>query len=177
TTTLACCAAIGLAKHLGRPTLLWETNLHAPQMAAYMKLPTTPGFAELVSGAEPPREVIRATEIPNLAAIPAGNAAALREGALAGERAEHVMEECIALGFQNVVLDLPPVLDFPDSRLLLWRLDACVLVLRAGDTDGEDAENALATIRNSGVEVLGTVLNRRVPDLPQIGRKKASPAA
>ncbi|MFT5152916.1 MAG: Mrp family chromosome partitioning ATPase, partial [Planctomycetota bacterium] len=65
-----------------------------------------------------------------------------------------------------VIIDAPPLIDHPEARMLLQYADAVVLVLRARETMRADAELAQRIARDSGVEVVGTILNRFRSDLP-----------
>ena len=65
-----------------------------------------------------------------------------------------------------VIVDAPPILEHPESKLLLGCTDQVVLVLRAGHTTRRQAKAALRLIEQSGVPVLGTVLNRFKGGLP-----------
>lgn len=70
-------------------------------------------------------------------------------------------------GFDWVVVDGPPVLDSPDAAPLSAVADAVVLVLQAGRTKRPVLVRAAELLRKAGANVLGSVLNRRVLEIPE----------
>ncbi len=71
-----------------------------------------------------------------------------------------------AAGFDWVLLDGPPALDSPDAAALGAVADGVVLVLQAGRTKRPVMTRAAELLVKSGSRVLGTVLNRRVHEIP-----------
>ncbi len=58
-----------------------------------------------------------------------------------------------------VVVDAPPVLPVTDAVVLGAQADAVVLVLRAGRTTADTAEEARKRLDGVGARVIGVVLN------------------
>jgi len=75
--------------------------------------------------------------------------------------------DATAAGFDWVVIDGPPVLESPDAAPLSGVADAVVLVLQAGRTKRPVLVRAAELLRKAGANVLGTVLNRRVLEIPE----------
>ncbi|MGH7822312.1 MAG: CpsD/CapB family tyrosine-protein kinase, partial [Candidatus Binatia bacterium] len=65
-------------------------------------------------------------------------------------------------GFDFVVFDAPPVLDYPDSYALASKVDGIILVAESERTLIEDAQRAKRDLERAGGKVLGVVLNRHV---------------
>ena len=164
-TTIATCAAIGLAKHIQARVLLVEANFAAPRLASQLQLHATPGFAGLLDGTTDVERAIQATDLEGLSAMPAGVESPVRPGIFSSDRARDVFRE-LGEQFDCVIVDAPPVLDHPESRSIFWHVDRAVLVLRAGSTKQDAADKAAQEIEHSGAELLGAVLNRRRSDLP-----------
>jgi Mrp family chromosome partitioning ATPase len=59
-----------------------------------------------------------------------------------------------------VVLDSPPLLAVADASILGSIVGGAILVLQAGKTRNESARRAKDTLDNSGVKLLGVVVNR-----------------
>ncbi len=72
-----------------------------------------------------------------------------------------------ATGFDWIVLDGPPVLDAPDSAALGSVADGVVMVLQAGRTKRPVLTRAADLLTKSGSRLLGSVLNRRVLEIPE----------
>ncbi len=68
--------------------------------------------------------------------------------------------------FDWVIIDGPPVIESPDSAALGAQTDGIVLVLHAGRAKRPIVSRAAEMLRKSGGQVLGTVLNRRVHEIP-----------
>lgn len=163
TTTIATCAAIGLARHLLKQVLLVETNFYSPSMAATLELEPDPGFTDLLRGDAGLDEVIRPTGIPSLRLIPAGSSEAIgfHGSALLQQTLELLSRHC-----EFLVIDAPPLLDYPESRLLLPFVNEAILVTCAQKTNQADVKKSVRIIENSGVEFVGAVLNQYRREAP-----------
>ena len=70
-------------------------------------------------------------------------------------------------GFDWVILDGPPVLESPDASALGALADGVVLVVQAGRTKRPVLTRAADLLRKAGARVMGSVLNRRVLEIPE----------
>lgn len=70
-------------------------------------------------------------------------------------------------GFDWVILDGPPVLESPEASALGALADGVVLVVQAGRTKRPVLTRAADLLRKAGARVLGSVLNRRVLEIPE----------
>lgn len=70
-------------------------------------------------------------------------------------------------GFGWVVLDGPPVLDAPDAAALGAVADGVVLVIQVGRTKRPVLARAADLLNKAGSRMLGSVLNRRVHEIPE----------
>ncbi len=70
-------------------------------------------------------------------------------------------------GFDWVVLDGPPVLEAPDAAALGAVADGAVLVIQVGHTRRPVLNRAADLLTKAGARVLGSVLNRRVLEIPE----------
>lgn len=165
TTTIAACAAIGLARHMRANVLLVEANCRAPQLAEYVQASTTPGFVEVLSRDASMESALQKTDVAGLSILTAGSSSRVSPGFFSTEHASTVLED-FSKQYDFVLFDLPPVLDSPETHSLLWRIDEVCLVLRFGKTRQETAARAAAEITSSGVQLIGSILNRHKSDLP-----------
>jgi Mrp family chromosome partitioning ATPase len=101
---------------------------------------------------------------PNLAAIPATEEAS-RAGLVAAGMLRSIVEASLG-GYDWVIIDGPPVVESPDAASLAAQVDGVVLVVHAGRAKRPVVTRAVDMLRKSGGRVLGTVLNRRVHEIP-----------
>ena len=101
---------------------------------------------------------------PNLAAIPATEEAS-RTGVVSAAAIRQIIESAGG-AFDWVVVDGPPVVEAPDAAALAAQVDGVVMVLHAGRAKRPVVTRAVEMLRKSGGRVLGTVLNRRVHEIP-----------
>ncbi|MGE3164657.1 MAG: CpsD/CapB family tyrosine-protein kinase [Planctomycetota bacterium] len=163
TTTIATCAAIGLARHLMKDVLLVETNFYSPTLANKLELPNPLGFADLLRGEVAVEEIIRPTGVPGLEVIPAGTGQA--PGFQGSARVQRALE-VLAGRSEYLLLDGPPLLESAESRLLLPFVDQVIIVVRARKTEQVELKRAVRIVESSGAELLGTVLNQYKREAP-----------
>lgn len=72
-----------------------------------------------------------------------------------------------AAGFDWIVIDGPPVLESPDASAIGSVADGVILVVQAGRSKRPVVARAAELLRKSGSQVLGSVLNRRVLEIPE----------
>ncbi|MBI1849680.1 MAG: CpsD/CapB family tyrosine-protein kinase [Planctomycetes bacterium] len=171
TTTIAACAAVGLAMHMRQTVALLEANYHTPGLAFHLGLAPSPGFADALHKKAPIERAQRASPIPGLVVYPAGSASSVSPGELASATADEILAHVESTG-RFVLIDAPPLLVHPEGRLLLRHVDAAVLVVSACDTKRGEAESAKRILDSAGVRVLGAVLNRYRADVPAWAAKQ-----
>ena len=69
--------------------------------------------------------------------------------------------------FDFVIVDAPPMTRYADAIVLGQLSDGVVLVLEAEYTRREAARIAVESLRSSGIQVLGAVLNKRTFPIPE----------
>jgi Mrp family chromosome partitioning ATPase len=62
--------------------------------------------------------------------------------------------------YDYVIVDAPPAADSPLTLLWCQAADGCMLVLESGKSQRDDAQAAVARLRQSGALVLGAMLNK-----------------
>lgn len=62
-----------------------------------------------------------------------------------------------------VIIDMPPMLQIQDARVLGRLADGVILVVRSAQTTRENAARAGQRLAEDGTRVLGTVLNKWDP--------------
>ena len=166
TTVLAASCAMGLARNLRQETTVVETNLMRPALATYLGLPGMPGMSDLLVGRAQLSEArFQVPGTPSLYGLPAGSARPAVPGEFADDRARNLIEGITKMG-RHVLLDAPPITEHSEVLSLLTYVDSVVLVVRAGATKKSSTQKAAKIIQDSGVPLLGTILNRFRSDDP-----------
>jgi Mrp family chromosome partitioning ATPase len=71
--------------------------------------------------------------------------------------------------FDLIVIDTPPLLAASDGAILATLSDGVVVVLRAGSTESDAAQQAIQQLTGVGARVVGAVLNDPDAKVPTYG--------
>jgi Mrp family chromosome partitioning ATPase len=162
TTSLAAATAVGLARNLRVNVALVDTNLQAPALAGYLGIENELGLSDVLDDRIHVEKAVRRLETLGelrLHVLSAGSARLPLTGEFATPAAKTALTK-LGEGCKYMIVDAPPLFDHSEARILLRDVDAAVLVLRAGTTRREDAQRAVRELQDSGVIVIGTLLNR-----------------
>src|SRR5690606_26755324 len=77
---------------------------------------------------------------------------------LMGPRLGLLLDQAQAQGFEQIVIDGPPLLGIADAIVLGNQIQHIVLAVKAGDTRKESIKDALRRLRNAGLAPMGAVL-------------------
>jgi capsular exopolysaccharide synthesis family protein len=143
----------------GNRTLLVEADMRKPALSKILGIPNDGGLSLFLSGHLSPLPVIHNTSTPNLLAVSAGPRAPSPMTLLSSEKLDFFLKEMTS-SFQFILLDTPPILSFADARILSFKVDGVVLIVRAEHTPKKMIRRARSLLDQSGANVLGMVLNR-----------------
>lgn len=157
-STISANLAISLAVD-GRKVLLIDADMRQPSLHKLFNVPPSPGLSDAITGAAALSEVIRPTETLNLSFITAGttppNPASLLGSQVFRDILKGLQEE-----FQHVIIDTPPTLGMPDSRILSPGMAATILVIKHQSTSRETARAARLMLSQVHAKLIGIVLNQ-----------------
>jgi succinoglycan biosynthesis transport protein ExoP len=156
-TTTAANLAVSFAQY-GMRVLLVDCDLRRSRLHKVFDIGREPGITEMVLGREEPEAVTRETNTTGLYVIPSGVLPPNPSELLGGER----MRKCLTAlseAFDLIILDTPPLLAASDGAILATLSDGVVLVLRAGATESEAAQQAIQQLSAVGARIVGAVLN------------------
>jgi Mrp family chromosome partitioning ATPase len=152
--------ARALGMNLGRRVLWVDANFLAPQ--AQLQGTPGPSLVDLLARPE------RVTDLPSqqpIAAVAAGPALSSRRADLTSARFREVSRH-LTEAFDYVVVDCPPILEAVETGLLGGMTDGLVVVVESRRLKHQVVNHAITELRGSGVNVLGSVLNKRTFELP-----------
>ncbi len=159
-TTMAINLAIALAMDR-RKVVIVDGDLRRPSVHKHFKQASHPGLSDLLTGNASCQDVLQTTEIPNLFLLPCGpvppNPVNLLGSSAFRETMEYLRGE-----FDHIVVDTPPTLSIPDSRVISSVVDAVILVLKHHHTPRETARLARQVLGQVHAGVIGTILNQVV---------------
>jgi len=160
--------AYSCANH-GRKTILIDFDLRRPGLHKFCNLENEKGLLSLVNEVgQNTKEIdqcVQDTLIeihPNLFVLPSGG-----KTRAATEMLEHedftVVIESLKKNAEVIIIDSPPIGLFPDSLAIARKVDEVLFVTRYGKVSRKIVKSLIASIKETGANLLGVVLN----DLPQ----------
>jgi len=165
TTTIAACAALMLIRHFRRDVALVEANLFSPALGGYLGIGAGPGLIDVLDGSVEPQAAVRNSKVDGLYVVTAGGQRESEDGELATARLRELIDQ-VSSEHRYTIVDAPPILEHPETCLLLEDVDEVFLVVRAGATLQERAREAIQVLEDAGISVGGVFLNRYRPHLP-----------
>jgi protein-tyrosine kinase len=155
-TFVAANLAQSIVRQPDRRVLLIDADLRASRLHLALGAPSTPGLTDYLRGEADEYAIIQSGPDENLCFIPGGNEVSNPSELLLGERMRHLLDVVTPM-FDFVILDSPPATPVHDPSVLADLCDGVLFVVRAGVTDFEVAEKAVAEFREKNL--LGVVLN------------------
>jgi capsular exopolysaccharide synthesis family protein len=156
-SSLAMHLARGLAA-TGRRVLLVDADNHGQGITRRLQMTDQPGLTDLLAGRLGADETVYTGDMACLSVIPAGPRDERFGDILSGRDAQARLRSLFA-GFDEVIVDSPPVLAKSDTVVLATLVDEVVLVLRAGRSTQEEARAARQYLAAVGGNVVGVILN------------------
>jgi Mrp family chromosome partitioning ATPase len=130
-------------------TALVDADVARHRVSSLFKASDGQGLGNCLMDREPIANVLRDTDIPNLAIAPAGNAGAAVSEALASERWDRIAAEMRAAGSESVfIIDSAPVLATPEAQYLARTVDLVLFVVRSEITPQHAVREALQRLGN-----------------------------
>jgi capsular exopolysaccharide synthesis family protein len=148
--------------HKGMSIVIVDCDVRRPRVHRVLEVPRAPGLADLLD----PRSsyflrvqrVLKKTPLMNLSVISCGTPPSDPLDLFEGAPIRRLLADLVDR-FDLVVFDTPPVLAAADTAILGQLVDGAVLVIRAGQTDRDEAQRAYAQLSLAKVRVLGAIFN------------------
>jgi capsular exopolysaccharide synthesis family protein len=166
-TTTAANLAVTFAQQ-GMRVLIIDCDMRKARLHNMFALPREPGFSQLLVKQATVEQVVQQTSIENLWLISAGLLPA-NPSELLGSAMARATIESLAGQYDIVILDTPPVHVAADALILGSMANGVLLVLRAGHSERDAAQEALQRLLNVGAHVVGAVLNDPDHKVPEYG--------
>jgi tyrosine-protein kinase Etk/Wzc len=157
-TTTVANIGISVAQQ-GNKTLLIDTDLRKARLHKLFRMPSTPGFTELILGDRTEDEVLRPTEVENLDILTSGHLPPNPSELLSSRRTADILER-LKERYDRIIMDTPPVLAVTDPAILGTIADGTIIVLQSAGTQLDAARETVKLLRQARVSVIGFVLNK-----------------
>ncbi|MCW2682238.1 MAG: Non-specific protein-tyrosine kinase [Blastococcus sp.] len=155
--------AVGLSVSLARSgsrVVLVEGNLWRPRLAPYLGVsPGDRGVTDVLAGRAAAQDVIVATEVANLALLPAGPMPE-DPGELLGSMEMDALLQALRGSYDYVIVDATALLPLVDAAAVSALSDGCLLVTRCGKARQHELAEAATAIAAVNARLIGVVLNR-----------------
>ena len=161
-STLADSLAFATARS-GKRTLLVECDLRRPTLAQRVGCQGKPGIGDYLHGAASATEILQPVavdgdpEVGEVVCIAAGEAKGDPASLLASPRFTQMIEQVREV-YDVVIIDSPPLLPVPDSRLLVAHVDHVALCIRAEKTTRREARAAIQALGSLPQRPTGLVI-------------------
>jgi exopolysaccharide/PEP-CTERM locus tyrosine autokinase len=151
--------AISMAMELDKTVLLVDTDLRNPSLHRLLGLGKVPGLSDYLTNGTPLNELLIHPGIPRLVILPAGKSITNSAEMMSSQRmAKLVQEMKVRYPSRYVLFDLPPLLNVADAAVFAPLVDAAIMVVEEGVTQGDAAQRAAALLPPD--KLIGTVLNK-----------------
>ena len=170
TSTTAANLASALARDPWRSVLIVDADIRRPCLHKVFNIEQTPGLSDFLSD-----ETITEPSPKKL-----GSNFYFQTSGLLGARAVGLFESTkfddflkyVGSRFDHVIIDCPPVNQFPETRVIAGKVNGVILVVNSGKTKAQVASRVKNDLVEAGANILGVVLNRRKFYIPNWLYKK-----
>ncbi len=142
----------------GNKTLLIDGDLRRPLLHHAFGLVQEPGLTDVLIGRADSKEAIRPGVAQNLDLLPSGPTPP-NPSELLGSDSMHALINELRREYDYIIFDTPPVLPVTDAAVISSNSDATIMVIRAGSTEEQAAQRALAQLKRVHARLAGAVLN------------------
>ena len=156
-TTSALALAINFAQ-LGQKVLLIDADMRLASVHKALGLPNERGLSNLLTDNASAEDLILKTVVPNLGVLLAGPTPPDPVELLMGPRLRMLLDRAEELGFNQLIIDGPPLLGIADTIVLGNQIQHIVFAVKASSTKKKSIKDALRRLRNAGLTPMGVVL-------------------
>jgi capsular exopolysaccharide synthesis family protein len=146
----------------GKRVVLADADFYRPTLQKLLRVSPRDGLTDMLAGRLGVQETLSPVA-EGLWLSPRGSASAAEgRGSLATSRVRDVLDEMSSQA-DIVILDSSPLYVVPDNVLLAAKVDAVILVVRAGRTSLHELTRTRDMLQRAGANVAGVVINEAHP--------------
>lgn len=140
----------------GKQVVAVDADLRQPRLHTYFNMPNGPGFAEMLSNAVA-QPAPQPTSIPNLRVLTSGTPPAIPSDVISSARMGSLIESLAGMA-DMVLFNTSPVAMSSDAAILASQVDGVLLVISAGRTHREYAQQSKDVLARAKANLLGAVM-------------------
>jgi chain length determinant protein tyrosine kinase EpsG len=148
---------------LGEHTLLIDADMRHPRQHLLFNLENRSGLSSILSNRGEVRDITRIPSFMDLSVLSAGPIPPNPQELLGRPLFAKLLEE-MAKEFDVIIIDTPAAAEYADIQTIAMRASGALLLARAEETHMADMRQLAAMLAQSGVAVVGSVLNESVVD-------------
>jgi capsular exopolysaccharide synthesis family protein len=157
-TTTSINIAIVMAQE-GRRVLLVDADFRRPAVSRSLGISSASGLSTVLAGNTISESaMLPSPQLPNLFVLPSGPKSPNPSELLSSARMKHLLAQWRQM-FDQIIIDLPPVLAVTDAVRLSVEADAVLLVIRSAQTRKAALRQASITLAQVQARTLGVVVN------------------
>jgi len=142
----------------GKRIVIVDADLRRGHINKEFGLERASGVSEYVTGRAILSDIVKPSQIPNLAIVSTGQIPPNPSELLMHPRFETMLQELGQI-FDTVIVDAPPILAVSDAAIIGRHVGATLMVARAGKHPIQELEQAIKRLHQAGVQVKGFVFN------------------
>ena len=164
-STTAANVAIAYAQS-GKRTLLIDADLRRPTTHYTFEVANQRGLSTVIVNDMPAADAVKQTDVENLEILTSGPIPP-NPSELLSSRKTHLLLKTVAMDYDMVLIDTPPLLAVTDAQVLSKIVDGVVLVTNVETNNKERLADAKALLEKADANILGVVMNNK-----NMGRSK-----
>jgi protein-tyrosine kinase len=153
--------ALAISRQVQQTAILVGANFRSPKVCTYLGFEENRiGLSDYLSNGSQIQDLLFNPGMDKMVILPTGAKMATTD-ALGSPKMKNLVQELkTRYSDRYVIYDCPHVLDMPDTLIFSSYVDAVLMVVEAGKTPKQRIQEALRTLEEHGVNVIGMVLNR-----------------
>jgi capsular exopolysaccharide synthesis family protein len=157
-TSVATHLAMSLAHTTGKPILLIDGDLRAPDVHHVFDVVRGPGLAEVLTGEAPLENAVARSGFAQLDILPAGELTSNPHRLLHNGELRALLES-VRQKYAYILIDMPPVLAASESLVLANQADGTVLCVMRDRTRLSTLQEAQSRLADAGAKTIGIVVS------------------
>lgn len=156
-TTLAANLSLAMA-HAGKKVLLIDADMRCPKVHKILRLRHEIGLSDVISGEILCENAVQTCEVAGLHVLTAG-ATPANPAELLGDMSFERLLAGLRSEYDYIIIDTPPLMAVSDPSIVASRVDALLMVVRAGKNKLASIRSGIETLSALGATILGAVVN------------------